>query len=67
MIPFYAVEKEIRLPSGKIVTIKRAGVGYYFRLIYLFAELNELVQARFQLQNLNGKENYNSCKERLCI
>jgi len=39
MLQFYAVGKQHELSNKKIILIKRAGVGYYYRLLYCLLEV----------------------------
>lgn len=60
MLPFYATGKEIELPvSKKRMIVKRPGVGYYFRFLFLLMEVNELNQELVKARSIDDpKELY---------
>lgn len=54
---FYAIGKKLKLSNNKIIVIKRAGVGYYYRLLYVFIRQQELVK---EIENMtNNREDLN--------
>lgn len=61
MLNFYCTEKEIRLSNGKVISVKKGGVGYYYRLIYLLVEIStqttELIKIQKYIMDAEERKN----------